>query len=60
MITLCFGLRLVENIGKMATSAVLAVEMSSHEDAGATIFVGTLAPQASDFSVLVNLSGVSN
>merc|ERR1712240_419766 len=29
--------------------------MSGHENPGTTIFVGTLAPRASDFSVLINL-----
>ena len=59
MVELCLGLgvRLVENIGKMASSTVLAVKMGSHEDPGTAVFVGTLTPQASDFSVLVNLSG---
>merc|ERR1712121_74649 len=39
----------------MASSAVLAVKMSSHEDAGATIFIGTFTSQASDFSILIDL-----
>merc|ERR1711907_367624 len=29
--------------------------MSSHEDAGATIFIGTFTSQASDFSILIDL-----
>merc|ERR1712112_499354 len=48
-------LGLVENVGEVASAAVLTVEMSRHEDTGAAILVGTLTSQASDFAVLINL-----
>ena len=45
----------VEDVGEMASAAVLTVEMSRHEDAGATILVRTLTSQASDLAVLIDL-----
>merc|ERR1712212_377996 len=39
----------------MTSAAVLAVEMRGHEDASSALFVGTFAPQTSDFSILVDL-----
>merc|ERR1711942_46385 len=39
----------------MASAAVLAVEMSRHENAGTAILVGTLSSQASDLAILINL-----
>merc|ERR1712198_377059 len=39
----------------MASAAVLTVEMSRHEDAGAAVLVGTLTSQASDLAVLIDL-----
>merc|ERR1712168_1041997 len=46
---------LVEDISKMTSAAVLAVEVGSHEDASSALLVGTLTAKASDFSVLVDL-----
>merc|ERR1712112_540502 len=48
-------LGLVENVGEMASAAVLTVKMSRHEDTGTTILVGTLTSQASDLAVLIDL-----
>jgi len=45
----------VENVGEMASAAVLTVEMSRHEDTGAAILVGALTSQASDLAVLIDL-----
>merc|ERR550519_1572425 len=45
----------VEDIRKMTSAAVLAVEVGSHEDASPALLVGTFAPQTSDFSILVDL-----
>merc|ERR1712240_849926 len=52
---LCLRLGLVENVGEMASAAVLTVEMSRHEDTGAAILVGALASQASDLAILIDL-----
>jgi len=45
----------VEDVGEMATAAVLAIEVSRHKDAGAAVLVGTLTSQTSDLSILVDL-----
>ncbi|KAF3841785.1 hypothetical protein F7725_023736, partial [Dissostichus mawsoni] len=41
--------------GQAALSAVVAVEVAGHEDAGTALVCGTLAPQTVDFTVLVHL-----
>lgn len=51
-------LRLVEAVGEAALAAVMAVKVACHEDAGAALIGGTLAPQPVDFSVLVDLQTV--
>lgn len=48
-------LRLVEAVGQAALAAVVAVKVACHEDAGAALFSGTLAPQPVDFAVLIDL-----
>jgi len=47
--------QLVEDVGEMASSAVLTVEMRGHEDAGAAVLVGALTTKTGDFTVLINL-----
>merc|ERR1711875_141938 len=46
---------LVENVGEVASAAVLAIKMSRHENAGSAILVGTLTSQASDLAILIHL-----
>ena len=46
---------LVEDIGEMASAAVLTVKMSRHEDTSPAILVGALTSQASDLAVLIDL-----
>ena len=46
---------LVEHICQVTFAAVLAIKVVSHEDAGTTALIGTLASQASDLAVLVHL-----
>ena len=41
----------------MASAAVLAVEMSGHENASAAVLVGTFTTKTGDLAVLVNLVG---
>lgn len=53
-------LRLVEAVGEAALPAVMAVEVARHEDAGAALVGGTLAPQPVDFSILVDLETEDN
>lgn len=48
-----FGL--VKNIGQVATSAVLAVVHSSHEDTSTALGLWALAPQALDLAVAIDL-----
>merc|ERR1719154_221445 len=48
-------LGLVEDVGQTALAAVLAVEVGSHEDAGAALLGGALAAEAGDLAVVVNL-----
>jgi hypothetical protein len=48
-----FGL--VENVGKVAASAVLAVVHSSHEDTSTALGLGALTPETLDLAVAVNL-----
>ena len=44
----------IEHIGQAALSAILTVEMGSHEDAGTTLFSGALASQTMNFAVVVH------
>ena len=56
LLHLCFRLLgLVEDVGEMTSSAVLTVKVGSHEDAGSTFLIGTLAAKAGDLAILVNL-----
>lgn len=48
-------LTFVEAVGEAALSAVVAVEVARHEDAGAALVSRTLAPQPVDFTVLIHL-----
>jgi hypothetical protein len=48
-----FGL--VEDVGEVATSAVLAVVHGSHEDTRTALGLGAFAPQALDLAVAVDL-----
>ena len=48
-----FGL--VEDIGEVALSAVLAVVHGSHEDTGTALWLGALAAEAFDLAVAINL-----
>jgi len=45
----------VEDVGESALSAVLAVEVSSHEDAGTALLSGTLSAKPVDLAVVVHL-----
>ena len=46
---------LAEHVGKMTLTAVLAIEVLGHEDTGATLFRGTLAPQPLELAAVVDL-----
>lgn len=48
-------LRLVEAVGQAAFAAVMAVEVTRHEDASAAFVSRTLAPQTVDLTVLIHL-----
>merc|ERR1719308_195049 len=48
-------LGLVEDVRQAALAAVLPVVVGGHEDAGAALLGGTLAPQAVDLPVVVDL-----
>jgi hypothetical protein len=48
-----FGL--VENVGEVAASAVLAVVHGSHEDTSTALGLGALTPEALDLAVAVDL-----
>merc|ERR1712119_159557 len=52
---LLFATGLVEDVGEMASAAVLAIEMSSHENSGPALFVGTLPTKTGDLAILVDL-----
>ena len=45
----------LENVGESALSAVLAVEVGGHEDAGTALLGGAFTPQALDLAVVVHL-----
>lgn len=48
-----FGL--VEDIGKVAATAVLAVVHGSHEDTGTALGLGALPPETLDLAIAVDL-----
>jgi hypothetical protein len=48
-----FGL--VENVGKVATTAVLAVVHSGHEDTSTALGLRALPPEALDLAITVDL-----
>jgi len=54
-LSLFLSTRLVEDVSEMASAAVLAVEMSGHENAGAAFLVGALTAKTRDLAILVNL-----
>jgi len=45
----------VENVGEVATAAVLAVRHGCHENTGTASLVGALSPQSFNLSVAINL-----
>ena len=45
----------IEDVSEMASAAVLAVEVSGHENAGAAFLVGALTAKTRDLAILVNL-----
>ena len=53
MATRLFGL--VEDVGEVALSAVLAVVHGGHEDTGTALGLGALAAEALDLAVTVDL-----
>jgi hypothetical protein len=48
-------LRLVKDVGQVATSTVLAVVHGSHEDTSTTLGLGALATQALDLAITIDL-----
>ena len=47
-------LSLIEHISQTTLSTILTVVMGGHEDPGSTLFGGTLASQAMNFSIVIN------